>query len=159
MTKVRHNTGLSLVEMLVVVGVIALLAGLVIAISRGVESQSKQRAVANVFALLRGALHEYYDDTGAFPRQPERNHSEATTHIGLVYAQLNSVPASRQILKQVSGVFVHVPTGPAAATIIRDPWETALDYVYAPDDHFPELISAGPDKTWGTDDDISSKKM
>ena len=159
MGNVRHNTGLSLVEMLVVVSVIVLLAGLIIAISRRVENQSKERAVGNVFALLRSALQEYYDEADAFPEQPERDHSQAATHIGLLYTQLNAVPSSRQILRQVHSAFVHVPTGPTTQPSIHDPWETVLDYIYEPDDQFPELISAGPDKRFGTDDDISSKNM
>jgi hypothetical protein len=41
---------------------------------------------------------------------------------------------------------------------IYDPWGTAIDYRYILGDNFPELISAGSDKKFGTSDDISSKK-
>lgn len=157
MTNVRHNAGLSLVEMLVVVGIVALLASLVLVITLRVENQSKERATANIFALLRTALQEYYEDTGRFPLQGEKNHNMAAAHVGLLYGALNSVPASRQILKRVDSAFVIVDA--STVTRIRDPWGTVLDYVYVSGAQFPELISAGADKKFGTADDISSKGM
>ena len=49
----------------------------------------------------------------------------------------------------------------ADSSELRDPWGTLLDYVYeyagGKGDTFPELISAGPDRQFGTADDISSK--
>jgi hypothetical protein len=40
---------------------------------------------------------------------------------------------------------------------IYDPWGTVLDYRYLAGDNFPELVSAGPDKIFGTADDISNR--
>lgn len=159
MTNVRHKSGVTLVEILVVVGIIGLLAGLVITITRRLEHQSNERAVANVFALLNGALQEYYEDMGTFPVQPERDYTQAAAYGEVLYAQLDSVPASRQVLKQIDSAFVRVGAAPAAAPRIYDSWGTALCYFYTPDSHFPELLSAGPDGTFGTDDDISSRRM
>jgi len=34
-----------------------------------------------------------------------------------------------------------------------------MDYVYLPGDTFPEVISAGPDRQFGTGDDLSNKGM
>ncbi len=155
---------MTLVEMLVVLGVIALLVGVAIAITRRVENQSKERAVANVFALLRGALQEFYEETDAFPEQSERDSSQATVHIEWLYEQLDSIPASRRVLAQVNRALIvsSDTTGDAtqeAPLRICDPWGTVLDYFYAPDDQFPELISAGPDEEFGTADDISSRSM
>lgn len=158
MANARNKLGLSLLEMLVVLGIIVVLAGLAIALTLRVENQSKERAVANVFALLRSALREYYEDAGAFPVQAERNYGNAPAHVELLYGALDSVPASRQVLKQVNSAFVRVGST-ASAPRLCDPWGTALDYVYVPNDQFPELTSAGPDKKFGTIDDISSKRM
>jgi prepilin-type N-terminal cleavage/methylation domain-containing protein len=38
-----------------------------------------------------------------------------------------------------------------------DAWGTSLDYKYGPGDSFPVITSAGPDKTFGTEDDLSSR--
>lgn len=150
---------MSLVEILVVVGIIAVLAGLVITITRRLEQQSNERAVANVFALLNGALQAYHEDTGTFPLQPERDYTQAVVHSELLYAQLNSVPSSRQVLRQIDSAFVRADAAPATGPSIFDPWGSPLHYFYTPDSHFPELLSAGPDRTFGTDDDISSRRM
>jgi type II secretory pathway pseudopilin PulG len=157
MANARHNVGLTLIETLVVVAVIALLASLVIAITLRIENQSKERGVENLFALLRSALQEYYEDTDSFPLQAVRDPTGAAAHIERMYGLLNSVPASRQVLTQINRAFVSSDATPGAVPRIQDPWGTVLDYVYGPDDHFPELTSAGPDKKFGTADDISSK--
>jgi len=162
MTNARDNRGVTLVEMLVVLGIIAVLATIIFTLTKAMETQSKERATANVFALLRSALHEYYDDTGSFPPQPERNLAEVQTHIINLYVALDSVPASRQVLDQVNGAFLKVarpdPQEPELI-VMCDPWGMPLDYIYVDGAQFPELISAGPDKTFGTNDDISSRGM
>ena len=33
-----------------------------------------------------------------------------------------------------------------------------IDYIYVTGDNFPDLVSAGPDKIFGTADDISNKQ-
>jgi hypothetical protein len=45
----------------------------------------------------------------------------------------------------------------AASPEIYDPWGTALDYRYTPGENFPLMVSAGPDKKFGTADDINNK--
>jgi len=153
----RHHRGFTLVEILVVIGVIAVLASMVVAITLRVENQSKEQTVANVFAVLKGALREYYEFSDKFPAQPERNSANATAHMELLVAALEQVPASREMLKGISGELVKNNKGQPDVSKIYDPWGTIIDYVCTPDDQFPELISAGRDKQFGTADDISSR--
>jgi len=42
---------------------------------------------------------------------------------------------------------------------LYDPWETKYEYKYpgTKDPSIPEIISAGPDKQFGSEDDISSQ--
>jgi hypothetical protein len=40
---------------------------------------------------------------------------------------------------------------------IYDPWGTLLDYLYVPENTYPKLVSAGPDKVFRTPDDIYNK--
>lgn len=157
MTHSRHSNAVTLVEMLVVVAIIALLASLVLTLTLRVENQSKEKALANVFALLKSALREYHEYTGRFPLQVVRDHDEPAVHVELMYEALQSVPASREVLKAVSGTLVKGANDQPDMVRMHDPWGTALDYMYAPEDNFPELISAGPDKKFGTPDDISSR--
>jgi len=157
MANSRHSGGVTLVEMLVVLGIIIVLAGIVVPLTLRVENQSKENALRNAFALVDSALHEYYDFKGQFPSQAERNSAHALTHVELMVQELRAVPASREVLVKIDSSLVKREGGTADVQSLRDPWGTVLDYLCAPDDTFPELISAGPDKQFGTGDDISSK--
>ena len=154
-----RNRGVTLVEMLVVLGIIAVVASLVVTLTLRVDNQSKERAVDSAFALLSTSLREYYEFREEFPQQPERNSANALAHIELMTQELRSVPDSRKVLDQLNPSLVKSQTGLADVPELRDPWGTVLDYVYDRDagDNFPELISAGPDRQFGTGDDISSK--
>jgi len=162
MTVGHHNQAVTLIEMLVVLGIIAVLASLVVTLTLRVDSQSKERALDSVFGLLNTSLREYYDVRGKFPEQPVRDaRNLALDHIELAVKELRSVPDSRAVLEQLDASLVKSQAGDPDIAEIRDPWGTVLDYVYehadGKGDTFPELISAGPDKTFGTGDDISSK--
>lgn len=161
MADTKHDSGLTLIEVLVVVGIIAVLASMVIVLTRRIENQSKQNTLANAFALLKAALQEYYGDQGAFPPQPVRagDAAMARANMQMMYASLEAVPASREILKGISSTLVRDEAASMDAMTVHDPWGTVLDYVYTPKvDQFPVLISAGPDRQFGTTDDISSRR-
>jgi prepilin-type N-terminal cleavage/methylation domain-containing protein len=160
----RYKHGLSLVEMLIVVGVVALLATMVIGIAGSLDSQSKEKGLKSTFALLEGALEEYKEFQGAFPVPPAGNYNSiaerAAAYSEYLYGELYSVPDSRKILDKISDSLIKhevdsgvVPPVPE----IYDPWETVLDYRYAPGDNFPELVSAGPDKIFGNADDMTNR--
>ena len=156
----KYKFGLSLVEMLVVVGVIALLVTMVISVASRIDSQSKEKGLKSTFALLEGALEEYREYKGTFPEQRVRDFTNVPGHSEGLYSALYSIPSSRKILEQVSDSLIQhnfnngdVPPVPE----IYDPWGTPLDYRYEPGDNFPELISAGPDKVFGNADDIKNR--
>lgn len=155
MTDLRHNSGVTLVEILVVLGIIMALSGLVITVTLRVDSQSKENAVHSAFTVINGALREYYEVRGQFPPQAQRSPVDALAHMMGLYAELRSVPAARQVLDKLDPSLVKGEL--AGAWSIRDPWGTVMDYLYVPGNTFPELISAGPDKQFGTGDDVSSK--
>jgi prepilin-type N-terminal cleavage/methylation domain-containing protein len=159
MANSRHNSGLTLVEMLVVLGIIVVLSGIVVTVTLRVDTQSKENALRNAFALAGCALREYYEAKGQFPSQAERNPANALAHIESMYQELRSVPAAQQILDKLAPGVVKNEGGLADLRSMSDPWGTVMDYVCTPDSTFPELISAGPDRLFGTGDDISSKGM
>jgi len=141
--------GMTLIEMLVVVAVIMLLAGIVVGVGLGIENQSKKKAVKATFALLEAALQEYYDFTGRFPAANDAN---PNVNCEILYEALNSLPGSRRILENISEKVIHNKFNPAVVPPIYeiyDPWGTVLDYRYIAGDSFPRLISAGPDKKTG----------
>ncbi|MCL5280254.1 MAG: type II secretion system GspH family protein [Planctomycetes bacterium] len=157
MANSRYHSGVTLVEMLVVLGIIVVLAGIVVTVTLRVDTQSKENALRNAFALVGSALREYYEAKGQFPPQAERNPANALAHIESMCQELRLVPASRQVLDRLAPGVVKGEGGSADLRSMRDPWGTVMDYVCLPDSTFPELISAGPDRQFGTGDDLSNK--
>ena len=158
MKRYRYKYGITLVEILVVVAIIAILATMVIGIASRINDQSKERGLESTFTLLESALQEYCEGTGKFPEQPEKNFANALLHSEYLYRELDLMPESRKILGRIAKSLVKNEYGTIdTPPEIYDPWGTALDYRYVPGDNFPELISAGPDKIFGNADDISNK--
>jgi prepilin-type N-terminal cleavage/methylation domain-containing protein len=160
MTDWKRKRGLTLIEMLVVVGIIATLMAMVIVVTRGVENQSGEQVVANAFAVLKSALREYYEYADEFPKQPDLtvNNAAALAHIQVMYSALDTVPACRETLKGIDAILGRRHDKQPVESRLYDPWGMPLNYVYVPGtDSFPKLTSAGPDKLFGTGDDITSK--
>jgi len=154
----NYKPGLTLVEMLIVVVVIALLATMVVGIAGRIDNQSKEKGVESIFALLEGALQEYHEYTSGFPEQGEKNFTNAVMHSEYLWRELYSIPDSRKMLEKISDSLIKNKFGAAdTPPEIYDPWATVLDYRYVPGDNFPELISAGPDRIFGTADDITNR--
>ena len=61
MESCKHKTGVTLVEILVVVAIIAILATMVISLAARIDSQGKERLTESTFALLDAALGEFQD--------------------------------------------------------------------------------------------------
>ncbi len=61
MESYKHKTGVTLVEILVVVAIIAILATMVISLAAHIDNQGKERLTESTFALLDAALGEFCD--------------------------------------------------------------------------------------------------
>ena len=158
MKRYKYKYGVTLVEILVVVAVIAILATMVIGIAARINDQSKEQGLESTFTLLESALQEYCEVTGKFPEQPEKNFANALLHSEYLYRELNLMPESRKILERIADSLIKNEYGTIdTPPEIYDPWGIVMDYIYVPGDNFPELVSAGPDKIFGNADDISNK--
>ena len=157
----KYKTGFTLVEMVVVIAIVAVLATLIVGVAARIDTQSKERALESTFALLDAALQEYYEYKGKFPEADADPNENSET----LYAELYSIPASRTILEKVSNSLIQDNFKSDANTPeIYDPWwpkdkdkRRVLDYRYTLGDTFPKLISSGPDRLFGTDDDITNR--
>jgi type II secretory pathway pseudopilin PulG len=152
----RHGVlGLTLVEILVTVAIIAVLTTMVMTIVKRVDNQAKEKSLANTFAVLESALQEYYEYWNAFP---DPNTPAYATHSAALYGQLQATPTARSLLNKVDEAYIKNHPSVPSTLQIHDPWGTVLDYRYVPSSNFPELMSAGPDEKFSTADDISSRK-
>jgi len=57
----KNKTGLTLVEILVVVAIIAILATMIIGLSHRIDTQAKEKLTASTIAMLTAALEQFYD--------------------------------------------------------------------------------------------------
>jgi prepilin-type N-terminal cleavage/methylation domain-containing protein len=153
----KNNHGVTLVEMLIVITIIALLATVALIAISLIDDKSKENTVKETFALLDSALREYYEFIGSFPAQPQLGFIDPNLHIENMYTALDSVPDSRYILQQINAALVQNRNLANPKPEIYDPWGTPLDYICCvPDDNFPRLRSAGKDKVFGSEDDITN---
>ena len=217
MESLKHKHALTLVEMLVVVGIIALLATMVIGIAAQLDSQGKERLAKSTIAVLAGALEEFQDyeysytppytnfdfplDCSGFPVDVLEatllgalgaasveiaNHDTAEclkySASEVLYFFLIRVPESRKALDKIDGslvtnlndvgaaIEISIDGGPWSPLLrFIDPWGTTLRYDYYDEAQldpilrekgkrtFPVIVSAGPDKKFGTTDDISNR--
>jgi prepilin-type N-terminal cleavage/methylation domain-containing protein len=225
----ENKTGLTLVEMLVVVAIIVVLTTMVIGLAGRVTNQSKEQLTKNTIAILTSALEQFHDFQYRYVDNPVYAPAEREFYLGLdfpldcngfdvpvlqitlenslglaagsilidpvashidpnysggevLYFFLSRVPECRKTLDKIDESLITnlgldkqpmtVAVGIRIDPLLRfiDPWGTTLRYDYynrlEPDPilrlagkrTFPVITSAGPDKQFGTVDDISSLK-
>jgi len=216
-----NKTGLSLIEMLIVVAIVVVLTTMVIGLASRVTDRSKEQLTKNTIGILTTALGQFRDyeyrykdplyvnfnfpldctffndagiETavqGALGLAPGSVlisggdlNPEFSAGEGL-YFFLTQVPECRKTLDRIDESLItnlgYMPnnqpriitiTYPSGSTKeyplfrIIDPWGATLRYKYYDNMTldprskltFPVIISAGPDKQFGTVDDISSRK-
>lgn len=158
----RSRIAVTLVEMLTVLAILVVLASLAGTLFSRLQQHSKQQATRNLLLVLDGALSEYRDSEGMFPVPPATATGPAA-RVQFLLQILESVAASRQVLDHIDKGLIKdrwpLPQdgGPDGQVEIYDPWDMALDYTFGPSDSIPALRSAGPDRVYGTADDITNR--
>ncbi len=132
------SRGFSLLEMIVVIGII----GLILSVAVAVVGKSGDTANIKMSeTLVKGVetkLREYRLLGGTYPSQAQ----------GL--QALVTKPSIAPVPKRYNALYDELPT---------DPWGKELKYVFPgrKDNSTPEVISAGPDGQFDSEDDISSQ--
>jgi prepilin-type N-terminal cleavage/methylation domain-containing protein len=159
MQTTRHNSGLTLVEILVVVSIIVILAAIVWKSNPALDEQAKVRKQQQAFLILDEALQEYFDSEGTFPDVNNIHFLDDTVNL---YESLVSVAPGRRLVNTLPRDMVGPPRdaqGPLLSDqmILYDAWGSVLDYRWrAGAMSFPILESNGPNKQPELDRDTES---
>ena len=137
-SKLRHRQGFTLLEMVIVLGIIAMILGGAIFAMRGIGDAAKLKQVDADFKSLESALQMYKLNAGIYP----------TSQQGL--KALQDKPSSTPVPRRWVQVMSKIPL---------DPWDSPYTY------RFPgkkranefEILSKGPDGIENTADDLSSQ--
>ncbi len=163
MTRAQYKSGVTLVEMLVVLAIITLLATMVYKATSGLGNQSQERRQEQAFVMLDSALDEYYEVRGQFPVSNSlsayNNDSDwRRDNVEILYEELYSVPSARTLLLKLAPKQLDQWQGAQNAVhLIRDVWGTVLSYEWIKGNAFPVLISAGPDREFASVDDVNNR--
>jgi prepilin-type N-terminal cleavage/methylation domain-containing protein len=156
----QNKYGLTLVEILVAIAIVAVLAAGLYSVSNYLEKQSKIELTKSTIEILCAALEQYHDFNDGFPfaadvtygdpnllldlngtavslgHKPEYASSEA------LYYFLNRVPDSKKIIgsinismltdKDDNGAKMYITINGQNCPLVRviDPWKKALRYTY-----------------------------
>lgn len=131
--------GFSLVELMIVLAILVLLAGLVLPRLLGSQDKADRQATQTQISSFESALDMYKIDNRSFPN----------TEDGL--AALLKAPEDEGRAKNWDGPYMdELPT---------DPWGNPYSYEYPPTEgakDAPHIWSNGPDGESGTEDDIQN---
>ncbi len=93
----RTGRGFTLVELLVVMGILAVLVSLIVGVSTYVRSRSLEDDTRTRLTLIDSAMTEYYELTGNYPTEPTGGSDPTAAD------QLLDLPQSRDILMNLEG--------------------------------------------------------
>ena len=136
----KFRSGFTLLEMVIVLGIIAMILGGAIYMMTGIRDSARISQVESDFKSLESALAMYRINAGHYP----------TTQQGLkaLVEQPSSSPRPRRWVQVMSN-------------IPRDPWGQEYRYQFPGSKRANEfeIISNGPDGQANTNDDLSSQDM
>lgn len=144
----RRRRAITLLELLAVVTILVLLAGLVLGLAGYAQRKGgRSRAQAEI-SILENAIEEYRTDHGGYPTSGviriTPNREAAMTNSWLLFAQL--VGGSREYMNFRDHQLERV----GAITIIVDPYGNAYDYYRPPDNLAAWTVSTDPTNRWAS---------
>jgi prepilin-type N-terminal cleavage/methylation domain-containing protein len=165
MLKTRQS-GMTLIEIMVSVLIVAILAVGLFAVSGYIDTQMKIKATESTIQLLVAAVEQYHDFYKEFPDPCTAYPAGINQSVEKLYYKLTFAPDAKKVLDQINRKYVKKVDKDDYPEVV-DAWGTSLKYSYIEKQNwnFPVITSAGPNKIFEADDpnsvhdDISSKKL
>ncbi len=139
--KNMRRGGFTLLEVLLVVGILALLAAIVAPNLIGTQRRAQIDMARNEIAIIEDILALYFQQNGVYPSSEQ----------GL--DALVREPEEKPIPRSWAGPYLD------DARKLDDPWNSPYEYAYPGefnDQNKPDIWSLGPDGEEGTEDDIGN---
>ncbi len=140
--RINRNQGFTLVEVLLVLGILVSLAAVSITVFSGTEKKSKIKIAKLQINEFVNAIDRYQRDMGKVPEE---------------LTALYEKPSDEEEAEDWAGPYIKLKDG----KMPKDPWK--LDFVYEAEADSDEegapqykISSNGPNKTAGDEDDISN---
>jgi general secretion pathway protein G len=128
--EIKGRGGFTLIEVLLVVAILGILAGVVVVNFSGKQERSMIQATRASIAAISTAVDVYETDTGRFP------------------------PSLSALVENDGSPNWHGPYV-RGGKVPTDAWGTEFGYTLSGENSF-KVTSAGPDKSMGSGDDITS---
>lgn len=171
----RLTTGFTLIEILVAISIIALLVGIVIAGAVYAQVGAQRSKTKSMMLSLMGAVEEHKSSFGDAPPHITGSPGGLTSSETLVWA-CRGDDLREIVVASMQGRGVFRDEDNDNYEELYDPWETPLVYRSSNDQtgtspdpgvsnadlplsRDPFFVSAGPDKQFGTEDDITSLEL
>ncbi len=138
--RIKRNQGFTLVEVLLVLGILVSLAAVSITVFSGTEEKSKIKITSLLITQLENAIDRYDSDMGKVPEE---------------LSALYETPSDEDEADDWAGPYIKAPKGET----FEDAWKQPLEYEAEADNESGpkyKISSNGPNKTAGDDDDISN---
>lgn len=187
-TRHPRPTGFTLVEILIVISIIGLLAGLVIGgamqMRKGADDQKTKvlvNQVAGILSEYQAAVKKYPDNTDpvtdADPVVFDYTNADDAESVGFFLQEIRKLPAAQTAISGIAPDLVRKNTAGVVVAIV-DSWGKPLRYsgfnaagAGTDDDYWgnrdlgmprkrqPYIASAGPDQLWGRFDPSASGEV